>query len=88
MNKISPPAHCAVCGTEIPRAALACPECGADELTGWREQNIYDGLDLPETEFDAGSPRKGKQLFWWIVAIVMLAAMLALVLPNRFWISP
>ena len=45
-----PPSHCAICGTEISPNARACPECGADERTGWREQDPYDGLDLPEAE--------------------------------------
>ena len=44
-----PPAECAQCGATIPPRASACPECGADERTGWREASIYDGMDLPES---------------------------------------
>ncbi|MEI6862071.1 MAG: zinc-ribbon domain-containing protein, partial [Verrucomicrobiota bacterium] len=44
----SPPDVCANCGADIPRSAYACPECGADERTGWRETSPEDGLDLPE----------------------------------------
>jgi hypothetical protein len=44
-----PPPECAQCGATIPSGASACPECGADERTGWREASIYDGMDLPES---------------------------------------
>ena len=47
------PAECANCGAAIPRRARACPECGADERTGWRENDAtrYDGLDLGSVGF-------------------------------------
>jgi predicted nucleic acid-binding Zn ribbon protein len=98
MKKTRPPTHCAVCGADIQPHANACPECGADERTGWREQDAVDTLDLPEEEFDyetyvekefgRGLPRKGRPLFWWIVATVMLIVVVALVLLNRFWVAP
>ena len=49
-DRSAAPAECANCGAPIPPGAKACPECGADERTGWRENadTIYDGLDLPE----------------------------------------
>ena len=47
-NRPSPPPECAQCGAAIPPSARACPACGADERTGWRESSIYDGLDLPD----------------------------------------
>lgn len=44
---------CPVCGTEVTLSASACPECGADDTTGWNEeQTAYDGLDLPDDEFN------------------------------------
>jgi len=98
MKTTRPPAHCAVCGADIPPQAKACPECGADERTGWREPDAADGLDLPEENFDyegyvekefgRGRPRQGKPLFWWIVAAVMLVIVVVLVLLNRFWVAP
>jgi hypothetical protein len=46
------PTVCPVCGEDVPRGALACPECGADHSSGWREEaGNYDGVDLPD-EFD------------------------------------
>ncbi len=47
-----PPETCANCSADIPRNARACPECGADERTGWREENVYDGLELPDSAWD------------------------------------
>ena len=42
-----------MCGAEVPSAAHACPACGADDMTGWNEDHaVYDGLDLPDNEFD------------------------------------
>lgn len=40
----------------MPRGALACPECGADERTGWNDradsQRTADRLGIPDDEFD------------------------------------
>ncbi len=98
MNRGPVPASCAVCGAEIPPRARACPECRADERTGWREADPADGVDLPADDFDAGrfaetewgrTPRRrGKALFWWLIAIGMLIVVVVLVLLNRFWVAP
>lgn len=78
----SAPEACANCGASIPRGAKSCPECGADEATGWREQSIYDGLDLPDEESDpAAKPAQaGLMLGLKITGIILviLAAMLLL----------
>ena len=77
-----PPEECAQCGAEIPRNARACPECGADERTGWRESSLYDGLDLPEEVFedDAYGAAKiaarrsvgGLAWYWWVIGVMLL----------------
>jgi hypothetical protein len=78
---IPPPAECANCGAAIPRNAKACPECGADERTGWRETSLYDDLDLPESAWSDDSetthqpdtPRvNGIPWYWWCVGAVLL----------------
>lgn len=75
-----PPEECANCGAPIPRNARACPECGADERTGWRETSIYDGLDLPDTAFEdeathsARPPTRrvnGLPWYWWCIAVAL-----------------
>jgi hypothetical protein len=76
------PEECPVCGAKVPPGAKACPECGADERSGWNEEETrYDGLDLPEENFtdreerleDEGLKRrvtpKGVSLFWWAVGV-------------------
>ena len=79
-----PPEECANCGASIPRHAKACPECGADERTGWREneQTRYDGLDLPASAWSdeadqaaAQQPVKrvnGVPWYWWCVGVLLL----------------
>lgn len=80
-----PPEVCPVCGEDVPRNALACPECGADHEGGWKEgAELYDGLDLPdedfnyeefvEKEFGAGPKPHGIKPLWWITALVLLIA--------------
>ncbi len=83
------PEICPNCGAEVPRDARSCPECGSDEQTGWSQETRADGLDLPEENFDYedfvarefGSRKplpRGIHWFWWVIALVVLAAFLAL----------
>lgn len=81
----STPPVCAQCGAEIPPRAHACPECGADEHTGWRETSIYDGLDLPETEHPAAPTQATGGLPWYgiITAVTLLLILLLTALGLR-----
>lgn len=81
----APPDECAQCGAAIPPRAHSCPGCGADERTGWREQSIYDGLNLPgaaETDHDdtRSAPRSSRprdRLAWyWVLTIVAVLLLL------------
>ncbi len=86
MPRPTPPEECANCGAAIPRNALACPHCGADERTGWRETSIYDGLDLPGESWsgDDESParkhprRHGGLPWYWTAVIILVLAILIL----------
>jgi len=84
-----PPEVCPICGAEVPPNAKACPECGADEKTGWSDAAETSGLDLPDEEFnyeefvkrEFGGGKKnpiphGIHWFWWIVAILLAVAFL------------
>lgn len=52
-SKLRAPEVCPVCGEDVPRSALACPECGADHTSGWREDaEAYDAVDLPDEGFN------------------------------------
>ena len=80
--KRPPPAVCPVCGEDVPRKALACPECGADHNSGWREDaGSYDGVDLPDEfdyaeftrkEFGGSLKPAGISWVWWVTAIVVI----------------
>jgi hypothetical protein len=72
----------------VPRNARACPECGADEQTGWSQEAETSGLDLPDESFDyddfvkkefgGKSPvPRGIPWFWWVVAAVLAVLFLA-----------
>jgi hypothetical protein len=75
---------CPVCDHDVPRGALACPECGADHNSGWREDaENNDGLDLPDEQFDYEQfvqrefretrfRPDGIKTIWWITAIVII----------------
>ncbi|HEY4284934.1 MAG TPA: zinc ribbon domain-containing protein [Chthoniobacterales bacterium] len=86
-NKLKTPAICPVCGEDVPRNALACPECGADHNSGWREDaETYDAVDLPDQDFDYdefvsqefGSAQKpGIKPLWWITALILVAVFIA-----------
>lgn len=75
------PSTCPVCGEDVPRGALACPECGADHNSGWREDaTLYDGTILPEDfdygdftkrEFGSSLKPRGIRTLWWMTAAVL-----------------
>jgi hypothetical protein len=84
-----PPAICPHCGTRVPTQAKACPECGADESTGWSEAARGDEVDRPDENFDYeefakrefgdGSVKApGLHWFWWLVALLLVAGLLLL----------
>ncbi len=88
---MTPPDICPNCGAEVPPKAKACPECGADEHTGWSDAARTAGLDLPDQNFDyddfvkrefakEGPLPRGVHWFWWVIAFVVVAAFLALLL--------
>lgn len=85
MARLPSPPECANCGTDIPSGARACPECGADERTGWRDTDLYDGLDLPEAAWsDAGTDDKPlpRELpwYWWAAGMTVLIGFILVVL--------
>jgi hypothetical protein len=87
-----PPEICPSCGATVPPKARACPDCGSDETTGWSDRATGQRLDLPDDEFDYdefvreefGSRKestvrpRGVSWFWWLVAVLLLGALLAL----------
>src|SRR5438093_8239461 len=83
------PELCPVCNEDVPRGALACPECGADHNSGWREDaDTYDAVDLADDDFnydvfvkqEFGSSQKPTSIktVWWITAILVIVAFIAI----------
>ncbi len=82
------PDICPVCGTEVPERARACPECGADEKTGWSERARYDELGIPDDSFDYDDfvsrefeGKKSKRKLGWLWFTIALLLLLAFALP-------
>jgi predicted nucleic acid-binding Zn ribbon protein len=80
-----PPEECAHCGAAIPRNTRACPECGADERTGWRETSVDDGLDLPDAAYASESKHPAEPTrcrhplkWYWLAAGLFLLVWLVL----------
>ena len=86
---LTPPSVCPNCGEDVPRKALACPECGADWETGWKNTGYAGGGSAdPEDEFNyaeafdkefgsSASPRpEGVKPLWWITGIALLVIFL------------
>lgn len=81
-----PPGDCPICGARVRKGAKACPDCGADDRSGWRDEAAEDGLNLPDSEFDYdrfvenewGRPEKspGGSALGWIAGVILLAALL------------
>lgn len=86
MSRPKPPESCPVCGEDVPRKALACPECGADHNSGWRpdadsigqagDDDDFDYEEFVQNEFGGGAKPKRIQWVWWITAILLLLAFL------------
>ena len=85
------PELCPVCNEAVPSGALACPECGADHNSGWREDaDAYDGLNLPDEDFNYDDFAKrefrsrvmpsGVKMVWWIAGIVLIAVLILMYL--------
>jgi predicted RNA-binding Zn-ribbon protein involved in translation (DUF1610 family) len=81
------PSVCPNCGEDVPRKALACPECGADWDTGWKTTGYAGGgTDDPEDAFDyreafdrefGNAPKpEGLKPLWWITGLALLALLL------------
>ena len=72
----------------MPKYDFACPECGADHNSGWRQDAAtYDALDLPDDNFDydefvqrefGPAQKSGIKTLWWVTAIVVLLLLVAL----------
>lgn len=89
---------CPECGAEVAVGACGCPRCREAERRRrdhpapvrrhWHQDEIYDGLDLPDDEFDYRGftarefgrrphRRRGIAWYWWLTALLLAAAFAA-----------
>jgi hypothetical protein len=82
LHAFKPPETCPVCGTSVPPRAKACPDCGADERSGWDDEATrYDGLDLPDAAYDderehTPVPRTKRDYAWLALTVLVLFAVI------------
>ena len=91
MSAFVPPGECPACGEHVPAGARACPACGADARTGWNEDPLYAGLDLPDEAFeDETSPGRRKPRAdgrtWKDCLTVGVALLLVLILSGIWFV--
>jgi RNA polymerase subunit RPABC4/transcription elongation factor Spt4 len=80
------PEVCPNCGALVPRKAKSCPECGADEETGWSDSAQAANLGIPDDKFcydefvkeEFGhSPKpRGIHWLWWLTALILVLLLL------------
>jgi hypothetical protein len=83
------PEVCPCCGAVVPPGAKVCPECGADEKTGWSDEAHASGLGIPDEHFDydefvkeefgGGAGRikpRGIHWLWWGTALILVLLLL------------
>ncbi|MEM1027982.1 MAG: zinc ribbon domain-containing protein [Planctomycetota bacterium] len=72
--------NCPNCGAKVRSGALACLECGSDHETGWSDDTMYDGLDLPSEDDDWNAfepePVSPKRAIVILTAVLLLIAFL------------
>ncbi len=75
---------CPNCGEVFSADRLACPECGSDENTGWKdsEEIAYQSVDIPDFYEDPNesSPGFSPMAMTAIAVLALLAFVLVLVL--------
>ena len=92
MRRLGNTFNCPVCGEEVPNGAKACPECGACDKSGWSGQAYASDLGLPDRDFDyekfvadefgGGRKKSSWQWVWWVVALLLVIAMIWGSLPH------
>ncbi|MDQ8199284.1 hypothetical protein QEH56_14030 [Pelagicoccus enzymogenes] len=65
-----PPGYCPNCGEYVGEGAAACESCGSCPKTGWSEDSLYDGIELPE---EAAPEKRESRLLGTVISIGLVA---------------
>ena len=89
---------CPECGADVPVGSAGCQSCGPRKIAqrmrnrkersarskkSWQQDQLYDGLDLPNEDFDyedfvekefGGKPHRkvGIAWYWWLTALALV----------------
>ncbi|BCX49684.1 hypothetical protein HAHE_35920 [Haloferula helveola] len=100
---------CPGCGAELRVGRKGCPNCSKppkrkrrkakvrQERKSWEQDSSYDGLDLPDEDFDydefvnrefgnAPHRRVPIQWYWWVVAILLLGGFAWALFAGLSWL--
>jgi hypothetical protein len=83
-SRRSSPEFCPNCAEAVPPGSLACPSCGSDHESGWKEEAAYSSAGIPEDddfnydeylerEFNRSPVPRGIKPIWWVTALILLA---------------
>ena len=77
--------QCQHCGALFKAGRLACPECGSDARTGWRDAEDIDYLsvDIPDTYEEFTGKRPATRPLW--TALIVILALLTGILLPLLW---
>lgn len=76
-RRTQPLETCPNCGTRFKADRLACPECGSDANTGWRDADEidYQSVEIPDTYEEWANAGQDRRPLWpRIVAAVVIVA--------------
>lgn len=83
---------CPACNEDVPANAKSCPHCGACGKSGWSETAKYDGINLPDDDFDYDKftqkefgqlrPSRKKEIFLKITAAFLVFIFIFLAVTN------
>ncbi|MEI6351118.1 MAG: hypothetical protein WCP06_08425 [Verrucomicrobiota bacterium] len=74
-----PPGECPVCRCDVFEGAKACPDCGADERSGWQEiefpAEAFDYQTYMAEEFGQDRGLRDMHPVWMLAAVILVFAM-------------
>lgn len=78
---------CPICGADVKASAVACPQCGSDDETGWSDNTMYDEVDLPtDAEQDAKQAKAAASSGWVGMLIVcVVIGMIVFLIIRGIW---